>query len=380
MTARLLPDWLKAYGEFTAENEAPEIFHLWVAIGTVAGAAQRKVMMQSKYFDVHSNLYILLVSPPGRGKKSTALRIGKNLLKDVEPKVNFATESASAEALVGILSKISNPAHQSMTLYSSELGTLMSTNAPAMVDFLVDIYDCNPDWSRQTVAHNLQAIKKPWLNIMGGTTPRWLGENMGVVAVEGGLSARMIMPYSEARILKSPFPKDDDKSKALWKALLHDLCIIAALEGEFKFSANGYEFYERWFMDESRFPTVADPRTASYYDRKHIHLLKVAMALSLTYKDELVLEREDIERALTLLTSSEPGMRLALSAVGKNESSAETYHILSQIKSKRTMSYRDLLTENYHNLGKKGLDIALDELKFMGKVRQEGMLYVISEA
>ena len=368
---RKLKDWLQAYAEYTSESESPEVFHVWVALSTIAGAAQRKIMMRTAYFDVLTNMFVILVSPPGRGKKTTALRIGKNLLKSVEPKVNFATESASPEALIGLMSKITNQAHQSMTLYSSELGTLMSTKAEAMVDFLMDIYDGNPDWERQTVAHDLQKITRPWLNIAAGTTPKWLGENMGVVAAEGGLVARCLFAYSDERLLRSPFPRETERMKALKKDLIHDLCIISALEGEFDFDKDAEKYYNAWYLDESRFPAILDPRTASYYDRKHIHMLKVAMALSLSYKDELVLTLPDIQRAKVLLDSAEPGMRTALAAMGKNEHASELVHVLSQIKSKQSISYKDLLVENYHNLGKKQLDIVLDELVSMGRIKPD---------
>lgn len=370
MAKRQLKDWFAAYGEYTKDNEAAEVFHIWTALGVIAGAAQRKVFMKSKHFPVFTNMYLLFVSPPGRGKKTTAMRIGKNILRAVEPKVNFATESGSYEALVGAMSKISNPAHQSMTLFSSELGTLMKTNTAAMVDFLTDIYDCNPDWGRQTIAHATQVIPKPWLNIIGGTTPTWLAENIGVVAIEGGLTARCIIPYSDKRILKNDWDEEDEGDTLLRDALVHDLSIISTIEGQFKFSPEAREIYRQWYYDESRFPIIADPRTASYYDREHIHLLKVAMALHLSYDDELLLLPEDILRSRDLLKATQPQMRQALNAVGKNEYASQGMHVLAQIRSKGSLTYAQLLIANYHNLGKKNLDMILEELRMSGRVKQ----------
>ncbi len=47
---------------------------------------------------------------------------------------------------------------------------------------------------------------------------------------------------------------------------------------------------------------------------------------------------------------------------------------MQQIKSSGSLDYRELLISNYHNLryGKKSLDQALEELRMMGKVKQEG--------
>jgi hypothetical protein len=402
---RVLPDLIKAYELFTSKSDSPQVFHIWIALGTIAGAAQRKIQMRAQYFDVHTNLYIILTSPPGRAKKGAALRTGKNFLKVVEPKVNFATESASPEAVVKLMSKISNPVHQSMTIYSMELGTLMSTRPGEMVDFLTDIYDGNPDWERQTMMHDRQTITKPWLNIMAGTTPKWLGDKLGLIALEGGLVARCVFPYSDDRLLNNPWPRKSEEFAALGEAISADLSHIATLEGEFDFDGGlggeAYLFYDAWYRDDEklyvdtikkldpqirskfeitlrfqhRFPKMEDPRTASYYDRKHIHLLKVAMALSLSYKDDLVLTTEDLLRAKILLDATEPGMHKALGAAGKNPLATEILRIGAQIANKTEVTYRDLIVSNYHDISRKDLDIALESLRLMGRIKQEGSLY-----
>lgn len=377
--ARRLKDLLKAYSEYTKESDSPEVFHLWVSLGTIAGAAQRKIFMRAKTFYVHSNMYVVLVSPPGRGHKGAALNTGKNFLRGVES-INFASESGSFEAMATAMSKITNPAHQSLTLFSMELGTLMSTNAGTMITFLTDIYDGNADWSRNTMANSLQLIKKPWLNIMAGTTPKWLGENIGLIALEGGLTARCIFPYSEARLLNNPWPDSDDYDEGLFQAITNDLAHIATLEGEFRWEGGKHgparTFYDGWYRDAARFPPLDDPRTSTYYDRKHIHILKVAMALSLSYKDELVLTEEDIRRALALLDATEPGMKKALSSAGKNEWATDALRVLAQIRVKGQVSYRDLLVANFHNLGKKNLDSILEELRVSGRIRYDGAAWV----
>lgn len=394
---RQLPDLLKAYEYFTSKSDSPQVFHLWIALGTIAGAAQRKIFMHTLYFDVGTNFYIFLTSPPGRAKKGAALRTGKNFLRVVEPKVNFAAEAGSPEGIYDLMTKITNPAHQSMTLFSMELGTLMATRSAEMVDFLTDLYDGNPDFARHTLGNPGKNIQKPWFNLMSGTTPKWLGDKLGLIALEGGLVARSIFPYSEERILENPWPKASKEFTEIGQTIAEDLSHIATLEGEFQFDSDGkenyeesdaYQFYSTWYRDKdtadrtkyhgkfiSRFPVMDDPRTASYYDRKHIHLLKVAMALSLSYKDDLILTVEDLQRALHLLNATEPGMHKALGSAGKNPLAAETMRVAAQIATKGKATYKELIIANFHDLGKINLDRVLDDLKMMGRIRQEGMLY-----
>jgi DNA polymerase III delta prime subunit len=386
---REVPDFLRAYGQYVKESNAAEIFHLWVGIGVLSAVAQRKVFMRAAHYYIHSNMYILLVAPPGRGKKSTALRVGKELLSLVEPKINFAAQSGSFEGVVKVFTKIVNPAHQSLTLFSSELGMLMATNPAVMMDFLNDIYDGHPNWDRMTIKHDLQGITKPWLNLLGGTTPRWISDNAGLLASEGGFLARTILPYSEQRILDNPFPRRKDWIVELEGKLVNTLSHISSLQGQFDFEGGeegeAFRWYDRWFRDKavadnprwkSRFPAVEDPRTAGYYDRKDIHLLKVAMALSLSYKDELVLTTSDLESALSLLDGTEPGMRIALRALGKNEWASQSLHLQRQIQKAGKMHVRDLLIENLNNMPKKKMDELLEELVFAGLIHYSNGYYI----
>lgn len=391
---RQLKDLLKAYELFTSKSDSPQVFHMWVALNTIAGAAQRKIFMHALYYDILTNMYVILTSPPGRAKKGAALRTGKRFLARVRPPVNFATESSSPEGIYDIFTRISNPAHQSLSLFSMELGTLMSTRPAEMVDFLTDIFDGNADFGRHTMKHGGKNVTRPWLALSAGTTPKWLGDKLGLLALQGGLVARCIFPYSEERILNNPFPREDNEFKELGQAIVEDLSHIATLEGEFDFDGGddgeAFKWFEAWYKDRpqehdvldpskpwrSRFPKVDDPRTATYYDRKDIHLLKVAMALSLSYKDELLLRTEDLKRALVLLNATEPGMHKALGAAGKNPLAGEIQRLASQIALNKRLTYKEIVIANFHEMTKDQIDMALVQLVDMGQVRREGFTWI----
>lgn len=367
--ARRLANWLQGYREYTDGTESPEIFHLWVALGTIASAAQRKIMMDAGYYHVHSNMYIVLVSPPGRSRKSTSLRIGKNILKglpDWGQEVYFSTQASSVAALVKQMSAIPNKEHQSLTAYSSELGSLLGSKSVEMTDFLVDIYDCEPDWDKQTVGRGLEKIDRPWFNLLAATTPQWMGDNLSRTAIEGGFVSRTIFVFDDTR-KRVAFPELTEHQKVLQKHLMSDLAQIATIKGKFTFSPEGKEFYRHWYENASQ-PENVDYRITGFYERKHIHVLKVAMAVSLAESDKLVLEPRDIDVAINLLTELEPGMRRAFSAVGKNVYSTDLERIKTQIVESGGLSYKQLIAANIHSVEKEQLDKLLQTLVYMGEV------------
>jgi hypothetical protein len=367
---RQLKNWLIEYGNYTSESEAPESFHIWVGLGTIAGALRRRVSLHAKYFDVLSNLYIVLVAPAGTARKTTALKIGQGLLKEV-PGVHFTTKASSPAALIKQFSDLPEKEHQSLTAYSYELGTFFSSNSAEMVDLTTDLYDGNPDWDKQTIARSVEKIPRPWFNFMAATTPQWLGDYLSPTAVEGGFVSRTVFIYEDQRRLSNPFPEESDEHRRLKRALINDLIHISTLNGEFSFTVAGREYYRAWYMDQSRFPSISDERTAGYFERKHIHVLKVAMALSASERDDLTIDERDLRMALTLLGSVEPGMKRSFASVGKNLFATDMERMLGQIKSKGPdgMSKAELVAANYHALGKQQMDELIGTLNEMGRIR-----------
>lgn len=364
---RRLGNWLMEYGEYTTENEAPEKFHLWVGIGTIAGAVQRKIMIRTPFFDVLSNLYIILVGPSGTVRKTTALKIGRSMLQEV-PGVHFTTKASSPAALIKQFADLPSKEHQSLTAYLYELGVFFSTNPAEMVDIATDLYDGNPDWDKQTVGRGLEKIPRPWFNLLAATTPQWLGDYMSPTAVEGGFVSRSLFIYADKRKLSNPLPKNTKDQYARRKLLINDLTHISTLQGEMQLDEEADELYSKWYLDESRFPLLQDTRTAGYFERKHIHVLKVAMCLSLAESDSLILRKRDLEMALSLLAQIEPGMQRSFSAVGRNIFATDIERILHQITSMKKMSYGAIIRANYNALEQRRIDEILSQLVSMGEI------------
>ena len=140
---------LQEYLNYTKNSESPESYHIWVFLSMVAAVVGKKTWLRCNYFTIYPNMYIILVSLPGVGKKSTAMRIGRQLVEESEAKVRLAYDAITREALIGEMEEslyvheitetkkyMSSP----LTAIASELVTLLSAG-PTMVEFLTDIYD-----------------------------------------------------------------------------------------------------------------------------------------------------------------------------------------------------------------------------------------------
>src|SRR2546425_2216980 len=373
MSDRLLPDWIEAYMVYTAESRSPDEYHLWTALTTIAGAVRRKAFFSFEYFLLYPNLYTVLVGPPGRCKKSTAMRIGRKFLSQV-PGVNFSTDSTSRERLIQDLTQSHADGHSSMTAYSSEFASLLTTSGMDMVVFLTDIYDCPDEWTHKTKMGGTNKIKQPYLNIEGGTTPDWIARSLPLDTIGIGLTARIVFVYQDTPRIRDPFPKMSQAQKDLEEILVKDLIKISLITGQYLMDKEADAFYRAWDLTAQQEHPNHDPRLSGYYVRKGMHLIKVAMVVAASQRDETVLTKNDLERALELLNHLEPAMAKTFSAVGKNPLTLDIENVLTAVISQPGITYAKLLDMFKHSVRKDELDEVMTTLQMIGYIRvaQEG--------
>lgn len=370
MSERLLPNWLEAYLAYTAESRSPEEYHLWTGISSIAAVLRRNVLFDMGYFLLYPNMYIVLVGPAGRCKKSTAMRIGKSVFREI-PGVDFTADSTTRERLIQDLATSHKDGQSPLTAHSSEFASLLTSSQMDMVVFLTDIYDCPLEWSHKTKTGGTQKIKSPFLNLLGATTPEWIARAMPLDTIGIGLTSRIIFVYQDTPRLKKAMPVLSPAQIRLHEMLKHDLAHIATLHHQYVFSPEAEEWYEAWDMKNLMQPNPTnDPRLNGYYERKPMHLIKLAMILAASTRDDNILTVRDLENALGLFARIEPMMTKVFANVGKNPLAVDIEETFATLLANPDgVSMGELLDRFKHSVRKEELAEVLDTLLTIGKIQ-----------
>ncbi len=144
---RELHDWIESYLEFVKNTEPPISYHIWTAIGVIAGALERKVHMIGAHEIIYPNQYIVLVGPAGLTRKGTALKIGEEFLERLE--LPMGSQKLSKEAFYRAMSRsIRNyidadtgklEYHSSITTVAKELIVFMGSRDSDFLAALTDL-------------------------------------------------------------------------------------------------------------------------------------------------------------------------------------------------------------------------------------------------
>jgi hypothetical protein len=358
--ARHFKDWIRAYLEYTYASEAPESLHFWTAVSTIAGAVRRRVLVNEHIFEISPNFYIVLVGPAGVVTKSTTLNLGKDLLEQV-PDIRFGPDSGSWQGVADALSdsiiyfkrrpddEIEKPtAMSAITLAVSELGTFLKPDDGQAVAFITDVWDGKRHTYRHRTRHSgSPEIINPWMNMIAATTPTWIQNNIPINMVGEGLISRITFVYAEQKRHLVARPSKLIRGGEYYRMrdmLIEDLVEISNLVGEFQYSPEADKWMDEWYTNHatSRPTYMASDRYGGYLGRKQTFLIKLAMIMSLSSRNDLIFTKQDFEEASFYLEDAERNMIRVFESIGIVDEARHVAEIIQFVRSYKMIRYVDL--------------------------------------
>jgi hypothetical protein len=363
---RKLPNWLTSYLDFTEHQESPEIFHLWSAISTLASVVGRQVYFDRKFYKIYTNHYIVLVAKSAQCRKSVAVGIARSLLEQAGC-VNISADRITNAGLWSFMGRLTEKTTRSVFLiWCDELGLFLSKEEThkGVITTLTRIYTCPNMVVNETKVSGVDYATNVCPNILAATTPSDLAEILPFGATAKGFTPRVHLVYAEA-----PRPRVADISKdvCLEAELVNDLQHISTLEGEFTWNDEAHSWWKNWYEKEFKAPEVE--ALDGFYGRKHDFVIKLGMLVSLSQKDCLVLEKQDLTTALTLIDQMEAFMPSAYKHIEVAPTTAHFDRICEQIKRKGGSATKSqLLHDNWNKFDAKELEAVMYSLESAMKV------------
>lgn len=339
-SARELPDWLSEFMQSAEWGEAPPYFYFWVGVATIAAALQRRVWLPMGTFTWYPNLYTVLVAPPGIIQKSSTSDLGMRLLRQI-PGVSQGPSTLTWQSLYDAFQEVGHEFEVSPTevqtqfpLYinSSELGITLKMQDTEMIDQLVHMWD-GYELRKRTRQDGELVIPTPSLNIIACTTPSWIAENVPPYLIGGGLTSRMLFVYGEHKERYVAYPQRHIPPDYLARQgrLVRDLERIHNLVGPYSLTEEAYIWGEKSYTDflKSEAPKLDQTLIGGYIARKQTLVHKIAMILTASQGNEMIITRATLERATTLISQLEENMPKVYNRIGMSHDSQAAQQILA---------------------------------------------------
>ena len=370
---------IQKYLLYTKKHEAPEAFHAWTIITCIGASAGRKVFMNRGFYRLYAGqTMVILVGGSAIVRKSTAARIGMNLLKEAES-VEILTGKASPEAFLDSLSlgttvdprthKV-QPRDSHVIVFAPELSSFLSKQAytEALLPILTDLSDAPEAWSFKTRGKGEIALRNVCIAFLGATTPDWLAEAIPQNAFGGGFMSRIIFVYQESTTRRNPMPEKRDFERALEEEIIAALKEIATYSGEAVMTPAASKMFIEWYNKYMETPVAQQD---GYYGRRADHLLRTAMTVAIGRGSPYAVDEIDVQVAENLLQAVETGMPDAFAQIGTTTVAREQGRLLQLFaRHGGELTLRELSRATWRRIDINELTLALQTLKAAGFIAE----------
>ncbi len=351
--------WLDLYGKYCGHFEMPRSYAFWSGVSTIAGALGRKTWYDFGGLVYPCNFYIILIGPAGLVQKSSAIKKGVNLLKQV-PKLVIGPDTSTWEALLEMLEQTGKRTtqrkhyidgvekklvHHSMTLPISELDSFMTWDNFAVISGITDLWEGKSQHWKITKTAGTQDISYPLLNLIAGTTEGWIPQSQLDRFIQSGFTSRTIFVYEQSRSQLVAYPNiPEEKHLAMTSLLVKDLTTIHKLEGKIHLTAEAMEWGTLWYQENYKaMVSTASNRVRSYLSRKQKHLHALAYILAVSERNTYEVELRHMQQAFEELALVEGKMDLLFDDLAKRREYRAVEDVIRWTQRKGTVTLREFL-------------------------------------
>ena len=342
------------YFEYTKDTEPPLVFHRWSLLTCMGAALGRQFKLPFGEFNIHPNMYIMLVGDPGT-RKSTAIKIAKKVLAS-SGYDKFAAERTSKEKFLLDLEGVedddgtvldSNAAMRNLFgsdatvgdprevfVVADEFNEFVGSSNLEFLSLLGNLWDWDsPDavFKQRLKTSRSVSIYQPTVSILAGNTHAGFAAAFPPDSLGQGFMSRLLLVFGESSGKKIAFPeKPSDSLRA--ELVEHFMEMRTHAHGEAKISSKARGMLEVIYRT---FEGLDDARFKHYSTRRFTHLLKLCLIIAAS-RISTEIGVEDVLLANTLLSFTEHRMPQAMGEFGKAKHADVAARIISVLSESRT--------------------------------------------
>jgi hypothetical protein len=343
MTANLFD----TYFSYVDKTEPPLVFHRWSLLSCLGAYLGRQYRMPFGDFNIHPNMYVMLIGDPGT-RKSTAIKLSKKVLGSAGYD-KFSAERTSKEKFLldlegveddeggtkdtnAVMRNLFGDDHiagdpRECFICADEFNEFVGSGNLEFLSLLGSLWDwddpAQPFKQRLKTSRSVN-IYQPTISILAGNTHAGFAEAFPPQSIGQGFLSRLILVFGESSGKKITFPeRPSDAVKQQLTSMFET--IRAEVTGEATMTSQARQMLEVIYRN---FEGLEDARFKHYSTRRFTHLLKLCL-LSSAANLRTEIRAEDVLFANTLLTFTEHKMPNAMGEFGKARNSDVAARIIS---------------------------------------------------
>jgi hypothetical protein len=275
--ARLVPPdtFIGRYLDAASVLETSQSYDFWCALWALGSCIGRSVYVPRPHAPVYLNWYVMLVAESGVTRKSTAVRLARDIVSQFLGAERMVEGRCTPEYLFELLTREPHTA-----IAVSELVTFLGRESyvielPAL---LTDLYDCPPERRGGSVTRGERIISNAFVTFVTASTPSWLQTSVNPTVVEGGFTSRCLFVHDEKPKQKVAWPSASIDTDHV-RDLLHQAVKSARDVQKIELMPAAMKRFESWYRQRDTSSMI--PFVSSFNSREDAHVLRAAACLAI---------------------------------------------------------------------------------------------------
>lgn len=312
---RRLDDYVTAFCNYGQTFNSTPLYLEAAALWQLGTSVGRAVAMAARGNSLSPNMYGLLIGGPGTGKSQAIVATRTIVFPAL--KRSFIPASITRAGLEDYMERnlVQRRSPDGKMLMSNEclglaeeLQGILPEYDISHLNLYTTLYDLPPLHIAVTRSSGEKKLNAPYCSILCGAQPAYLALQLPEHAWGMGFMSRSMMIFDTKPDRKSIFELESIDRPQQAK-LIEDLATVSNLCGWMKWTEEARHIYEVWWVKNGGPPVPTAKRLATGYNaRRETHFLRIAMAYSLSRTDDLIVDAEDVRRAISFMLKAENRM------------------------------------------------------------------------
>jgi hypothetical protein len=252
-------------------------------------------------------------------------------------------------------------------LVATELSVFITASQFA-ITALTDLWEAKEgEYGYGTRGKGEWNINSPCVSLFAGSAEEYLVKSIPAEAVGLGFTRRVNFVYAAKSGRRIPFPMPDGFMCQI--DLTDDLKAISNMRGEFRFAEDVKPKFEKYY-NESEMSEYDDRATAVYKTSRWVQAIKVAMCLSASRDDSLIITLKDWNKAEQLVNKVVDDTKYVFRAVGTSDLVAASDKVLRFLELRGYASKAEILFYNWQDVTGDDLDRILATFREAGIISE----------
>ncbi len=359
--------WFENYANYTMETESPLSYHMFMSLVLLGTCLGRRVYFDMGFFKIYPNFPVILIGPTGRVKKTSAIDVATNIIRELEICPVMA-EKVTPEALATALQESGQ-----QLIYAPEFSSTFNRQKynEGLITTIIRLLDCPDRFVIRTQTRGEEVVEDVALSVVGGTTMSLLiGSSPDAVTSSGFLNRFVpVLEHGTDRV----FPLPRRGSRQLLEKLYEDIEWMRQQTNVVDMHADTLKLYDEWYRERRSFLSGrADEITVEILERGHVHLLRTAMLIHLVQCKSKSVCTTCFKHAVSMMTYAESRIPALVQQMTQVSTAHDADFILQKMLAMQGIAdHSRLLRAVQHRMDAANFKRHMTTLIESGRVREE---------